>query len=68
MNRLKNIGKNIGGYFTDVYKELRKVIWPTRAQLVNNTISVLVVALFIGAVVWASDSVFVQLVKIFVHS
>ncbi len=68
MNALKNIGRKIKGYFVDVYKELRKVVWPTRLQLINNTISVLVVSFFIGAVVWASDAVFVQLVKLFVHS
>ena len=40
--------------------ELRKVIWPTRKQLVTYTIVVLVFVSFMVALVWLLDLVFAQ--------
>ncbi|HBQ65010.1 MAG TPA: preprotein translocase subunit SecE [Clostridiales bacterium] len=48
------IGKNI----REVRGELKKVIWPTRAQLVQNTATVLLACLLIGAVIWVFDAFF----------
>lgn len=44
--------------FRDIKAELRKVIWPSRSQLINNTISVLVICLIIGIIIWVSDALF----------
>ena len=66
MEKLKQIGLKIADYFKDVLKELKKVSWPTREQLVNNTISVLVVTLIVGIVVWVSDTVLMRLLTLFV--
>ena len=40
--------------------ELRKVIWPTRNQLVTYTIVVLVFVSFMVALVWLLDCLFAQ--------
>ena len=36
-------------FFKDFKAELKKVIWPTPKQLVNNTIAVVVIVVVIGA-------------------
>ena len=41
--------------FKNMWHELRKVTWPTRKDLVNYTIIVLVFILFMGAVIGLLD-------------
>lgn len=40
-------------YLTDSYQELKRVVWPTRTQMIHHTVIVIVfsiaVALFLGA-------------------
>ena len=45
-------------FFKDFKAELKKVIWPTPKQLVNNTIAVISIVLITGAIVFVLDSVF----------
>ena len=47
-------------FLREVVAELRKVIWPTRNQLVTYTIVVLVFVSFMVALVWLLDRVFAQ--------
>lgn len=42
-------------FFRDIKSELKKVIWPTKTQLINNTITVLVICLILGAFIWGLD-------------
>lgn len=39
----------------DIRLELKKVVWPTKEQLINNTVSVLVACLMIGMLIWIID-------------
>ena len=48
----------IDSYFKDMKAELKKVIWPTPKQLVNNTIAVVVIVLVTAAIVFVLDVVF----------
>ena len=50
----------LGRFLREVVAELRKVIWPTRNQLVTYTIVVLVFVSFMVALVWLLDLVFAQ--------
>ena len=43
-------------FFREIRMELKKVIWPTREQLVNNTLIVFAACLLIGAVIWIADA------------
>ena len=43
-------------FFKDFKAELKKVIWPTPKQLVNNTVAVVVIVAIVGAIVFALDS------------
>lgn len=42
-------------FFKDLAMELKKVSWPTKKQVLNNTLSVLAVCFMIGAVIWVMD-------------
>ena len=43
------------GFFKDIFQELKKVAWPTREQLIKNTITVLTVCAIIGLIIWMFD-------------
>ena len=45
-------------FFKDFKAELKKVIWPTPKQLVNNTIAVITIVLITAVIVFALDLVF----------
>ena len=42
-------------FFKDVKAELKKVIWPTKKQLVNNTVAVISIVLIVGIDVFVLD-------------
>ena len=42
-------------FFKDVKAELKKVIWPTKKQLVNNTVAVISIVLIVGIAVFVLD-------------
>lgn len=45
-------------FWKDFKAELKKVIWPTRSQVVNNTIIVVVIVLIVTAIVAVLDIAF----------
>ena len=45
-------------FFKDFKAELKKVIWPTPKQLVNNTVAVVTIVLITGIIVFALDFAF----------
>ena len=47
--------KRIGKWFRDMRSELKKVIWPTRKQLTNNTLVSVVVMLVSALGIWCCD-------------
>ena len=59
----KENSKNKKSFFKDFKAELKKVIWPTPKQLLNNTIAVITIVLITAAIVFALDLVFETLNK-----
>ena len=47
--------KRIGKWFREMRSELKKVVWPTKKQLVNNTAVALVVMAASAVLLWAFD-------------
>ena len=47
--------KRIGKWFRDMKSELKKVVWPTGKQTLNNVIVAVVVMVLAGVVIWAFD-------------
>ncbi len=42
-------------YFRDVKAEMKKVVWPTRKQVLNNTAVVIASVIIVGLVIWSLD-------------
>ena len=53
----QGIFKRMGKYFRDVRGEFKKVVWPTKKQIINNTIIVLVMVAIFAVVIWGLDFV-----------
>jgi preprotein translocase subunit SecE len=51
-------GNRIGGFFREVVSELRKVIWPTRKELLTYTAVVVTFVVVVTAIVVGLDYVF----------
>lgn len=45
-----------GRFFKEIRMEMKKVIWPTKEQLKNNTMLVIAACFFIGIVIWLADA------------
>ena len=45
-------------YLKNVYYEMRKVTWPTRNEVVNSTIVVVIISLIVAVIIFALDTVF----------
>ena len=54
----KQDSKNKKHFMKDFKAELKRVIWPTPKQLLNNTVAVITVVLITAAIVFALDFVF----------
>jgi len=54
--------RGMGQFFKDVRMEMRKVTWPTRKDLVQSTLVVLVAVAIAGAYTGALDFIFSQVV------
>lgn len=55
--------KNKKKFFKDFKAELKRVIWPTPKQLVNNTAAVVVIVIITAAIVFGLDFTFELLHK-----
>lgn len=52
----------MGRFFKDIKAETKKVVWPNRKQVINNTGIVLAAIAIIGSVIWILDFCFRTLV------
>lgn len=48
-------GKRTSRWFREMKSELKKVVWPTGKQTLNNVIVAVVVMVLTGVVIWAFD-------------
>lgn len=51
-------------YFKGVRTEIKKVVWPTRKELVSYTLVVIFTCAFFGLAIWGIDSGFLALLKL----
>ena len=61
-----NLFARIANYFKEVKAEMKKVVWPSRGKVKNNTITVLVYVLIVGAVICGLDVLFTWLMQLFI--
>ena len=50
--------KRLAKYFRDVKGEWKRIVWPSKKTVINNTIVVLVLVLCVAIVVWGLDAAF----------
>ena len=55
--------KRIAKWWREMKSELKKVIWPTPKQTLNNTIAALVVMAVSAVVIWGFDEIAQMIVK-----
>jgi preprotein translocase subunit SecE len=55
--------EKIINFFTDVTKEMEKVTWPSREELMESTKIVILVTLIIAAFAWVVDFAVSEILK-----
>ena len=55
--------KKVGKWWREMKSELKKVIWPTPKQTLNNTVVALVVMAVSAIVIWGFDEIAQLIVK-----
>ena len=68
MNDLAKTGRirkapNIGKFFSEIRSELKRVVWPTWKQVTSNTVTVLIICLIFGIIIWVADFIFTKLAE-----
>ena len=61
-NKKKNPGKS---FLSGVKVEMKKVIWPTKKELINYTVMVIVATIVVMVIIGVADGVFSQLFSYF---
>ena len=57
----------IGDYIKKIYMEMRKVTWPTRSELVNSTIVVIVISAIVAVIIFTLDTLFSNVLTLLVR-
>lgn len=52
--------ERIVNYIKKVYIEMRKVTWPTRTDLINSTIVVIVISAIVAVIIFVLDTIFAR--------
>jgi preprotein translocase subunit SecE len=63
VSRFKRSGQGIVKLYSEIRVELKKVIWPNRTQLINNTATVLLFCLIVGGIIWIADAGFTKIAE-----
>jgi preprotein translocase subunit SecE len=63
MGKLTGVFGRIRSFLRDVRGELKKVSWPTRQDMYKTTLAVVILSVFFGLYLFATDFVFSRLIK-----
>ena len=58
------LGRNFLGFLLEAQIEVRKVVWPTRAETLQATLAVVVMVVALGVILWAFDMVLLKVVRL----
>jgi preprotein translocase subunit SecE len=56
-------GKSVLGFVSGAQSEVRRVVWPTRAETTQTTLAVLVIVLIMGIMLWLFDMVLLAAIQ-----
>ena len=54
-------------FFKEFKSDVKKISWPSRKQVINNSVVVIVMVLLLGAVIWILDFVFASGLRLIVN-
>ena len=57
------MGKRTVGFFRDARTEVRKVVWPSRAETTQTTLTVFIIVVIVGIMLWLFDSLLASLFR-----
>ena len=57
-------GKRTVSFFRDARTEVRKVVWPSRAETTQTTLTVIVIVFIVGIFLWLLDSMLAHLFRL----
>ena len=57
------LGRNFLGFLLESQIEVRKVVWPTRAETVQATLAVVVMVVVLGVILWMFDMLLLKVVR-----
>ncbi len=52
---MTNKGKRTASFFGDARTEVRKVVWPTRQETLQTTLTVFIIVVIVGIMLWLFD-------------
>ena len=58
VEKTKDFGKRVAKWGRELKSELKKVVWPTKKQVINNSTIVLVVVAVLTVTLWLMDLIF----------
>jgi preprotein translocase subunit SecE len=53
-------------YIKKVYLEMRKVTWPTRGEVTNSTIVVIIISAIVAVIIFALDTMFTSVLGLII--
>ena len=56
-NFFRRTANRLSKWFREMKAELKKVVWPTKKQVLQNTLVVLVSVVVVGVFIWVFDAV-----------
>ena len=52
-----NLFARMKRWFREMRSELKKVVWPSKKQVINNTLIVIACCIIVGIFIWVFDAV-----------
>jgi preprotein translocase subunit SecE len=59
-----SLGRNVFGFITGAQNEVRRVVWPTRAETVQTTLAVVLMVFLVGIFLWLLDMVLLWAIQL----
>jgi preprotein translocase subunit SecE len=60
------LGQSLAGFLQESHTEVRKMVWPTRAEATQTTLIVIVVVILVGIFLWLLDMFLAWGVRMFI--
>jgi preprotein translocase subunit SecE len=57
-------GRNVIGFVSGAQNEVRRVVWPSRAETIQTTLVVIVIVIVVGIFLWLLDMVLLWAVQL----